>query len=123
LDVLSLFCKIKEMIKIPPFVGILIILASLSPTLFLIWSQWSQLQKEVQLSQEVPQVLTIPLYLSASEKKAIDQWIVENQLNQYGDPADTVYAGGTPLFDETTGKTIDRYEYILKNHPDRPWRK
>jgi len=111
------------MIKIPPFVGILIILASLSPTLFLIWSQWSQLQKEVQLSQEVPQVLTIPLYLSASEKKAIDQWIVENQLNQYGDPADTVYAGGTPLFDETTGKTIDRYEYILKNHPDRPWRK
>ena len=111
------------MIKIPPFVGILIILASLCPTLFLIGSQWNQLQKEIQLSQEVPQVLTIPLYLSASEKKAIDQWIVENQLNQYGDPADTVYAGGSPLFDETTGRTIDRYEYILKNHPDRPWRK
>jgi len=29
--------------------------------------------------------------------------------------------GGAPLFDEKTGQSIDKYEYILKNHPDRPW--
>jgi hypothetical protein len=25
--------------------------------------------------------------------------------NEFGDPADTLYAGGTPLFDERTGKS------------------
>ncbi len=61
--------------------------------------------------------------LSAKEKTKIDQWIIENDLNQYGDPKNTVYLGGTPLFNEITGGTIDRYEYILKNHPDQPWNK
>ncbi len=61
--------------------------------------------------------------LSTKEKTKIDQWIIENDLNQYGDPKNTVYLGGTPLFNETTGETIDRYEYILKNHPDQPWNK
>ena len=31
---------------------------------------------------------------------------------------DTVYSGGTPLFNEMTGRSTDRYDYILKNHPD-----
>jgi len=44
-------------------------------------------------------------------------------LNEYGEPADTLYAGGTPLFDESTGTTMDRYDYIKKNHPDAPWNK
>lgn len=57
------------------------------------------------------------------EKQRIEAWIVENGLNQYGDPEDTVYTGGTPLFNEMTGKTLDKYEYILKNNPDRPWEK
>lgn len=57
--------------------------------------------------------------ISAGEKGQIEAWIIENDLNQYGDPKDTVYMGGTPLFDEKIGKSIDRYEYILKNHPDR----
>jgi hypothetical protein len=61
--------------------------------------------------------------ISFEEKQLIEAWIVENDLNQYGDPKDTVYIGGTPLFDERTGETIDKYEYILRNHPDRPWRR
>jgi len=61
--------------------------------------------------------------ISAKEKQQIEAWIIENDLNQYGDPKDTVYAGGTPLFNEATGETIDKYEYILGNHPDRPWKK
>ena len=59
--------------------------------------------------------------LDLSEKAKIEKWIVDNKLNQYGDSADTLYAGGTPLFDESTGEMVDRYEYILKNHPHKPW--
>jgi hypothetical protein len=58
---------------------------------------------------------------SEAEKSRIEVWIQAEGLNSYGDPADTLYAGGTPLFDETTGQYIDRYDYILGNHPDRPW--
>lgn len=61
--------------------------------------------------------------ISFEEKESIETWIIENDLNQYGDPKDTVYMGGTPLFDERTGETIDKYEYILRQHPDRPWLK
>ncbi len=59
--------------------------------------------------------------VSADEKARIDIWISRNSLNQYGDLQDTVYAGGTPLFDETTGEMMDRYEYIVKRHPGKPW--
>lgn len=57
------------------------------------------------------------------EQKKIDQWIRENDLNEYGDPKTTVYAGGTPLYNEVTGEYTQRYEYILQQHPDRPWGK
>ena len=55
------------------------------------------------------------------EKAEIEAWIRADGLNQYGDPKNTVYIGGTPLFDERTGESIDRYEYILENYPDKPW--
>jgi len=57
------------------------------------------------------------------EKQQIDEWIVKNNLNQYGDPKDTAYAGGNPTFDMTTGKITDRYDYIISHHPDKPWTK
>lgn len=59
--------------------------------------------------------------LSESEKKLIEQWLKENDLNEFGDPKDTIYTGGTPLFDERTGRTIDKFEYIIGNHKDKPW--
>jgi hypothetical protein len=58
-----------------------------------------------------------------NEKAKIEKWIVDNKLNEYGDSADTLYTGGTPLFDEQTGETMDRFEYIRINHPDEPWNK
>jgi len=61
--------------------------------------------------------------ISSEEKELIETWIIKNDLNQYADPKDTVYMGGTPLFDEMTGESIDKYEYILRRHPDRPWLK
>jgi len=51
-------------------------------------------------------------------KKRIDAWIRANNRNDYGDPKGTVYAGGTPLFNEMTGRTVDRYEYILQRNPE-----
>jgi hypothetical protein len=51
-------------------------------------------------------------------KKRVDRWIREKGRNEYGDRKDTVYTGGTPLFDEVTGRTLDRYEYILKRNPE-----
>jgi hypothetical protein len=59
--------------------------------------------------------------VSPEEQQAIEAWIKKNDLNFFGDPKDTGYVGGTPLYDETTGKTKDRFEYILENHQDRPW--
>jgi len=54
--------------------------------------------------------------LTGDMKNKIDTWIEENDLNRYGDSIKAVYTGGTPLFNEVTGETIDRYKYILKNH-------
>ena len=51
-------------------------------------------------------------------RKRVDQWIRENDRNEFGDPKGTMYAGGTPLFDMRTGQTRDRYEYILDKHPE-----
>lgn len=56
--------------------------------------------------------------ISDEQKKAIDEWIQRTGRNQYGDPSETHYAGGNPLFDETSPKLKDRYEYILERHPE-----
>jgi hypothetical protein len=61
--------------------------------------------------------------LNEVEKNLIEAWITKNQLNIYGDPKNTMYTGGTPLFNEATGQKKDRFEYILEKHPDRPWNK
>jgi hypothetical protein len=59
---------------------------------------------------------------SEQEKKRIDAWLAQNKLNSYGDPEDTMYAGGTPLFNERTGTRIDRYDYLVKKFPKAPWK-
>ena len=56
--------------------------------------------------------------LTREAKDAIDAWLIANDLNRYGDPIGTYYAGGTPLFNEMTGEAIDRFEYVLKKQPD-----
>lgn len=73
------------------------------------------------VSEEAPQPTPSPI--SEIEKQQIQSWIEENDLNQYGDPKNTLYPGGTPLYNEGTGETIDLYDYILRKHPDRPWLK
>lgn len=59
--------------------------------------------------------------ISDEEKAAIDEWIKAHDLNQFGDPKSTMYTGGSPLFDESTGQRVDRYAFIVQRHPNRPW--
>jgi hypothetical protein len=63
--------------------------------------------------------------VSAGERAKIDAWLAAHtdSLNRYGDPIGTAYTGGTPLFNESTGQTISKYDYIVRQHPDRPWMK
>lgn len=56
--------------------------------------------------------------LSNFQMNQIDEWIEENDLNEYGDPLNTLYTGGTPLFNEATGEVMDKYEYIIDKHPE-----
>ncbi|MCU0678891.1 MAG: hypothetical protein MUC28_00380 [Planctomycetes bacterium] len=56
--------------------------------------------------------------LTEEAKARIDVWLEENNLNHFGDDIDTMYTGGTPLFNEMTGETKDRYEYLLEKIPN-----
>ena len=56
--------------------------------------------------------------LSAVGKNKIDEWLAEKKLNQYGDDPDTMYAGGTPLYNEGTGEFMERYAYLLEKFPN-----
>jgi hypothetical protein len=56
--------------------------------------------------------------LTAEQKNKIDDWLEKKGLNKYGDAKNAVYTGGTPLFDEKTGKAFERYEYILNKFPN-----
>src|SRR3989442_7139145 len=53
----------------------------------------------------------------AREEKCVDRWLAERKLDPYGSPEGTMYAGGTPLFNEATGRRIDRLDYIYRKHP------
>ena len=55
--------------------------------------------------------------LTPHQKAFVDRYLVDHDLNIYGDAEGTVYAGGSPLFDEATGQCTDRYEYVLRRNP------
>lgn len=63
----------------------------------------------------------INLDLPENEKSQIEAWLEKNNYNQYGDSIDTMYTGGTPLFDEATGSYVKLYDYLIKKYPNKPW--
>ncbi len=81
--------------------------------------------QKVSTVQETPTATPTPTpilsILSDKEKQQIDTWIIAKDLNPYGDSKDSVYAGGNPLFNEVTGKTIDKYAYIADKYTAKPW--
>ncbi len=56
--------------------------------------------------------------LSEEQKGKVDKWLEGNDFNKFGDALGTMYAGGTPLFNEATGEIKDRFEYIMEKIPD-----
>lgn len=65
-----------------------------------------------------PSAPATPAPPDAQAVSCIDRWLAQRELNQYGDPVGTVYAGGTPLFDEKTGRTTDRIQHLAGKHPE-----
>ena len=59
-----------------------------------------------------------PATSRAEEEACVDRWLAERKLDRYGSPAGTMYTGGTPLFDERTGRSIDRLDYVYGKHPE-----
>ncbi|MBF5044082.1 hypothetical protein FGE12_16910 [Aggregicoccus sp. 17bor-14] len=55
---------------------------------------------------------------SSAREACVDRWLASHQLDRYGNPRGTVYAGGSPLFDESTGQSTDRLEYVFARKPD-----
>jgi hypothetical protein len=53
----------------------------------------------------------------AAEEECVDQWLAARKLDPYGNPLGTMYAGGTPLFDERTGEHVDRLAYVYRRQP------
>ncbi len=54
----------------------------------------------------------------AGNVSCVDAALKAAHRNRFGDPEDTVYAGGSPLMDERTGKTLTRDEYLKAKHPE-----
>lgn len=77
---------------------------------------FSDKQSEEASSNEYSKITDVNK-LSQDIKNKIDKWLEDNNLNRYGDPVNTMYSGGTPLFNEETGERIDRFEYILNKVP------
>lgn len=59
-----------------------------------------------------------PATRDAGAAACLDGWLAAHGLSETGDPAGAVYAGGDPLFDETTGKRTSREERLRALHPE-----
>lgn len=61
-----------------------------------------------------PQALAVRESIEA----CVDRWLAEHKLDRYGHPEGTMYAGGTPLFNEATGESRDRLDYVYERQPE-----
>jgi hypothetical protein len=60
--------------------------------------------------------------LSDAERQAqescLDKWLTGKKMDRYGHPEGTMYAGGSPIFNERTGESRDRLEYVYERLPE-----
>lgn len=52
------------------------------------------------------------------QTECVERWLKGHGLDDYGNPHGTMYTGGTPTFDETTGRSVDRWILVAKNRPE-----
>jgi len=66
-----------------------------------------------------------PMTCPSTKSERIMSWLsaghANGTLNQFGDESDAVYLGGSPLFDERTGSTLNLEDYVVRMHPNEPW--
>jgi hypothetical protein len=55
---------------------------------------------------------------AAQAQSCLDRELAAKGLNQFGDPPGTMYPGGTPLFDEKTGRSTPREQYVFAHRPE-----
>jgi hypothetical protein len=55
---------------------------------------------------------------SPAREACVDRWLQEHKLDRYGNAEGTMYTGGSPLFNESTGETIERLAYVFQRQPD-----
>ena len=58
------------------------------------------------------------IQLDAKQTECAEKWLKGHGLDDYGNPKGTMYAGGTPTFDETTGRSVDRWTLVAKHRPE-----
>ncbi len=73
-------------------------------------------QRQQPLDEE--EVEEAPPQPPSPAESCVDAWLAERSLDRYGHPQGTMYMGGTPLFDERTGESTPRLEYVFRKHPD-----
>ena len=63
-------------------------------------------------------VTQLPAPQRKKVEECVDRWLEARKLDRYGHPEGTMYPGGTPLFDESTGESRDRLEYVFAQQPE-----
>ena len=58
------------------------------------------------------------IQLDGKQTECVERWLKGHVLDDYGNPQGTMYAGGTPTFDESTGRSVDRWTLVAKNRPE-----
>lgn len=54
----------------------------------------------------------------AAQERCLDTWLKGKKLDPYGNADGTMYAGGSPLFNEATGESKDRLEFVYQKQPE-----
>lgn len=54
----------------------------------------------------------------SAEERCVDDWLRAKKLDEYGSEEGTMYTGGSPLFNETTGERRDRLEFVYERQPE-----
>lgn len=68
--------------------------------------------------KKTDEVIAAPSDQKTAEESCVSDWLKTKKLDEYGSQEGTMYAGGSPLFDEATGKSRNRLELVYDEHPD-----
>lgn len=61
---------------------------------------------------------TLPDAERQAQERCVDKFAKDRKLDRYGNAEGTMYAGGTPLFDERTGETRERLDFFYERQPE-----